>query len=381
MKQNRFECSRWSPGASLTAWLIISVSTACLAQDTPPKRIQVQGAFLAVRDKTELPALERGNLIRLTVTPGSRVTSGQELASLDDREATLSLEVAQLDVQIAEKKITDSRSIEIAEASHTEAERLLDQAREEANISEQTAADDTSILLAQKEEELARDRLERAAKSREFSKISVSEQEWLALQNEFDKKQISTRKARIDQTLAQMRSRSKAALLSHQQTSVERLELEVQESKSAGELEKLGLLGLQKAVAIAEARLERRRLRAPFDGLVVEQMKNVGEWAEAGESVLRIIGLDRLYVEGFVDSSTAHGIQTGQAITVTADVNQKRQEIRGTLVFLSPEVDSNGQVLVRGEILNPGQSLGPGERVEMWIESGQQVRDLPVSRR
>ncbi len=56
-------------------------------------------------------------------------------------------------------------------------------------------------------------------------------------------------------------------------------------------------------------------------------------------------------------------------VIVTAEVNEKPQEIRGVLVFLSPEVDSNRQVLVRAEVPNPEHLLQPGERVEMWVES------------
>lgn len=342
---------------------------ACNAQEQKQKRIQVEGAFVAIRDKAELPALEQGNLTELKVQPGSQVTAGQELGSLDDREATLALEVAQLDLQIAERKSMESKGVEIAEASLTEALRLLDQAKEEVNIGEQTAADDTAILLAKKEEELALERLERARKSREFSKISVSDQEWLTLQNEFGRKQITTRKAAIDQTVAQMKARSKSALLAHQQTSVSRLEFELLEAKSAKELETLELMSLRKAVSIAEARLERRRLRAPFDGLVVEQKKHKGEWVEPGEAVFRLIGLDRLYVEGFIDRTAARQLRPGAAVIVATEVNEKPQEIRGALIFLSPEVDSNRQVLVRAEIPNPEHLLQPGERVEMWVEA------------
>ncbi len=283
----------------------------CNAQEQKQKRVQVQGAFVSIRDKAELPALEQGNLTELKVQPGSQVTTGQELGSLDDREATLALEVAQLDLQIAERKSMESKGVEIAEASLTESPSTAGSGQRRSQHWRAGCGRRHRDPAGKKEEELALERLERARKSREFSKISVSDQEWLTLQNEFDRKQITTRKSTIDQTVAQMKARSKSALLAHQQTSVSRLEFELLEAKSARELEKLELMSLKRAVSIAEARLERRRLRAPFDGLVVEQKKHKGEWVEPGEAVFRLIGLDRLYVEGFIDRTAARDLRPG----------------------------------------------------------------------
>ncbi|MCA9058603.1 MAG: HlyD family efflux transporter periplasmic adaptor subunit [Planctomycetaceae bacterium] len=350
--------------------LFVSITALMLpvaAQDKDPAGIRVQSPFFVVRDQADIPALERGNLSRLDVRSGDAVQAEQQLGSLDDREAALALEVARIELQAAEKRVQESRAVEIAEASLAEAVRLLEQTREEASIAEQMAADDSGIRLAEKAEQLAKDHLDRARISRDLSRISVSEQEWFRLQNEYDKQRISTEKARIDQSLAKPRSRSRQSQVEQQRSVVERLQHELQEAKSGRELRQIELQSLKKSVEIAEVRLERRRLTAPFSGVMVEEKKHAGEWVEAGEPVMRLIGLSRLYVEGFASAADVAGIRPGRTVRVIGTLNNTKIPLTGTLVFVSPEVDSNSQVLVRAEVENPEETFRPGERAEMLI--------------
>ena len=55
-------------------------------------------------------------------------------------------------------------------------------------------------------------------------------------------------------------------------------------------------------VQAAEANLERRRITAPLDAVVVELSRHEGEWAQVGDPVMRLVRIDRLRVEGFLNA-------------------------------------------------------------------------------
>ncbi|MCA9061845.1 MAG: HlyD family efflux transporter periplasmic adaptor subunit [Planctomycetaceae bacterium] len=337
------------------------------ADEEPLTEISVISPFFSVRRKAEIPALERGDLLRIAASPGDLVSEGQELGSLDDSEASLAVEVARLELQAAEGRLSESRAVEIAEAELKEGERLLDQSKDEAEIAARIAADDSAVLIARKEHELAADEVERARLSRAASQISIGDKEWFRLRNELEQRKIAMEKATSDQAVAATRSRSRKSMVQQQETAVSRLKLQLLQARSDSELQKLEVENLRKVLQMAQLRRDRRSIRAPFDGMIVEQQKHKGEWVESGEPVFRLIGLDVLNVEGFINAADAFHLQRGCKVRVAGVLEGDTREQTGTLVFVSPEVDSNAQVLVRAEIPNPGQQFRPGDRAAMWI--------------
>ena len=85
----------------------------------------------------------------------------------------------------------------------------------------------------------------------------------------------------------------------------------------------LKVAGLERNVSEAELEavdneLERRTLRAPFDGVVVEMYRRQSEWVQPGEPVLRFVRMDRLRVEGFVNArEVSPGQVDGAAVEIS----------------------------------------------------------------
>jgi len=108
------------------------------------------------------------------------------------------------------------------------------------------------------------------------------------------------------------------------------------------------------------------KIQSPVGGIVVEVFVRAGEWVSPGDPVARVIRLDPLRVEGFLDASVdVEKLKKCElAFRPTAkSSNPIHDTYKGTVVFVSPEVDPvNGQVLVRGEIANPSLKLRPGVR-------------------
>lgn len=348
---------------------LITFSGFAAADEMPPAgAVAARDVFLRIKDAADLPALERGQLKRIVAEPGDRIEAGQLLAELDDVEAQLNLELAKIELEIADRQHQESAAVPIAKATLDEARQLLSQARLEAEATKAMASTDIGIRQATKDSEVSKRDLQRAVDARKEFSSSVSEQQLVKLTLTRDHDLLKLEKAQLDQQVEQLRSQGRDAIVAQQEAAVQRLEHALRKAECEYETAGLSLEGLQKQVAISEERLERRRLRAPFSGMVVERLRSQGEWAEVGESVLRIIRLDVLSVEGYVSAQLMKPDSRGHRVVVACGDSGSIQKIEGTVVFVSPEIDPVlQQVMVRAEIRNPDLQFRPGQPAQMWI--------------
>lgn len=331
--------------------------------------IQVRDVFLRVKDEAVLPALERGQLKQISIEPGDNVLAGQTVAVLDDVEAGLSLELARIDVEIAMKEHQDSVDVAIQTGTLEEGKMLLEQARLEAEVAKAVASSDIAMNQAMSDGEFSKQELERALAARKEFSSSVSEQQLAKLTLIRDQNSLAVELARHNQSMEILRSRSKDSFVMQQQTAVRRLENILLRTERQYATEELNIKSLQKQVAIAEERLERRKLRAPFAGVVTEKKRNAGEWVEAGEPVLRIIRLDVLHVEGYVAATQITPQFRGRKVKVSCEDSATSKTVEGTIVFVSPEIDPvSKQVQIRAEIANVESLFRPGQSAQMSIE-------------
>lgn len=159
----------------------------------------------------------------------------------------------------------------------------------------------------------------------------------------------------------------------------ERAALDVQKGKYDLEVANLMRQVKQSEVALAEQQIERRRVQSPASGIVSTIDRQAGEWVQPGERVLRIVRLDLLRAEGFIDAREALDNIAGSTVTVTVDGPANKSLVfEGKLVFIDPEVEpATGQVRVRAEIANSDLKLRPGMRASMVIHKGTAVPTEP----
>jgi macrolide-specific efflux system membrane fusion protein len=125
----------------------------------------------------------------------------------------------------------------------------------------------------------------------------------------------------------------------------------------------------QADVDLATDSVERRRVVAPLDGVVVQMNRREGEWVEASKPLFRILRLDRLRAEGFVQAMDAKEDLVGNAVVLSVTLPGGRAEqYPGEIVFVSPEISPvNGQMRVWAEVENPRLELRPGVRGTLRI--------------
>lgn len=215
-----------------------------------------------------------------------------------------------------------------------EAILVLERSRTDLKLAESLVQNDVKVRFARKSHEAAVAELKRSQESIEKFPKSVSQTELDRLQLLVDKAKLEIEQANVD--LAQ------AAL-----------------SQSLK----------QNDVARATLQLERRRIKAPFPGMVVQWKKQRGEWVEPGTPVVRMIRLNRLRAEAFVSAKQLSPDLVGKSATVFVEVPEKpKLTFEGRLTFVDPEIDPvNLQVRVWVEVNNSNLQLRPGQTVSVRI--------------
>ena len=115
--------------------------------------------------------------------------------------------------------------------------------------------------------------------------------------------------------------------------------------------------------------LQRHRIIAPCDGIVVSNDKRVGEWLEPGTVLLKIVRTDKLRIEGFLQAADAAPELLGAKASVILEGANPPIETTAELVFISPDANPlNSQVRVFLEIDNTQGLLRPGLRPKTVIK-------------
>jgi macrolide-specific efflux system membrane fusion protein len=230
---------------------------------------------------------------------------------------------------------------QLAATEDHEARIAVNKAQRELAIAQKKADNDVSIRFARKAHEVATAEYRRAQESVEKFRKSVSETE-----------------------LDQLRLAAEKALLA------------IEQAEDEQAISRLTLHQKETELESARLKVDQHRVTAPFAGMVVQVKKQRGEWLSPGDTVLRLVRLDRLRVEAFVPARDFSADLQGADVTLFVELAGKgRTGFDGTIVFVSPEVNSvNGQVRLWAELENKGLHLRPGQSGTLVIHPAKSLR-------
>lgn len=110
-------------------------------------------------------------------------------------------------------------------------------------------------------------------------------------------------------------------------------------------------------------------ITSPIDGEVASRSIDPGEMASSGQSVMSIVNIDKVFVEGNVAESDIALVKEGQKVKVKVDAAGGVFE--GILKIVSPVANPQTKAYtVKVEISNPGHKLKPGMFAEIQISTG-----------
>jgi len=120
-------------------------------------------------------------------------------------------------------------------------------------------------------------------------------------------------------------------------------------------------------IALAEARLQKSTLTAPFAGIVGLRTVSNGAYVTPGQRIVELVEVDPLKVDFRVPELFASQLRVDQTILVTADAVPDRT-FEGKISAIDPIVDVNGRAIrLRAKVPNPDGVLSPGFFVRIRI--------------
>ena len=189
----------------------------------------------------------------------------------------------------------------------------------------------------------------------------------------FSKKSVEVAKAELARSIDSIRRFPKSVSeseMDHLRLLVEKGNLEVEQAEHdftvAGFARRVKANELQ----AAEQKAGNHQIAAPIKGIVVQIQRHQGEWVKPGDTVLRILRIDRLRAEGYLKAKYLGKVSKGREVRLSVELPQGGEVQRaGKLVFLDPEIEPvNAQFRVWVEFSNPDLQLLPGMRAKMTID-------------
>ena len=120
------------------------------------------------------------------------------------------------------------------------------------------------------------------------------------------------------------------------------------------------------AVQQVEVEIARTRLRAPFDGQLLEGHAELGDYLKKGERFGRVIDLDPILFVGSVTERSVAWLRPGLP-AVARSLDGKR--IRGTLKYIAPAADPSARTYrIEVEAQNPDYRIREGLTADITIE-------------
>ncbi len=129
---------------------------------------------------------------------------------------------------------------------------------------------------------------------------------------------------------------------------------------------------------LAEARLAKMQIVAPFDGVVGIRSVSVGDYVKDGTDLVNIEDVGTLKVDFRLPERHFTQIRAGQPVEVAADA-LPAEKLRGAIEAINPRVDAAGRSLeVRAKLANPERKLRPGMFVRVRVIIGSRTDALLV---
>lgn len=169
--------------------------------------------------------------------------------------------------------------------------------------------------------------------------------------------------------------------LERQRLEAEKAKLDIEQAERDQQIFRQTEKARAEDVARIREQLELRRFTAPFRGMVVELFRQPSEWVAPGDVVLRVIRLDKLRIEAFIDGRVYGNELKGRpAAFVTASANGKERVYRGIVTFVSPELHPvSGRIRIAADVENTDLSLRPGERGTLTVSSTPDYDEEPTA--
>lgn len=111
---------------------------------------------------------------------------------------------------------------------------------------------------------------------------------------------------------------------------------------------------------------QQRTILAPINGVIVEQMREIGESVTATQPMFRLVDIDQVFVQFYVRAEAALALKIGDRLEVSCRTADHNTAVAGRVEFIDPRVDAaSGLIRVKVLVPNADHAIRPGLRAEV----------------
>ncbi len=132
-------------------------------------------------------------------------------------------------------------------------------------------------------------------------------------------------------------------------------------------------------LAVAEAKLSKLTIVAPFSGIIGLRSVSIGDYVKEGADMVNLEAVDTLKVDFRVPEIYLSQLKVGQTLQLTLDA-MPGKNYEGTVFAINPLIDAAGRsVVIRAQVRNQGTVLRPGmfARVRLLTQDLQETLVVP----
>ncbi len=135
---------------------------------------------------------------------------------------------------------------------------------------------------------------------------------------------------------------------------------------------------LESEILRVRDQLKKTRVLAPFDGWVVQEFTEVGQWIQAGGPIVELVDLSRVQVEVPLPERYVGEIKVGAAVAATFDSLQGFQA-HGNVFSVLAQADRNSRTFpIKVELPNPDLMIKSGLVSRVILQVGSPYEALVV---
>lgn len=137
----------------------------------------------------------------------------------------------------------------------------------------------------------------------------------------------------------------------------------------------------QAAVEEAKALVARKRITAPFAGVLGIRQVNLGQYLNPGAPIVPLQSMDPIYAEFALPQQHLETIKTGRKVRLTAS-GLSGEEFTGEITAIDARVDeATRNVMMQTTVANPDHKLRPGMfvNVEVLLDTQDDILAVPSS--
>ncbi len=158
-------------------------------------------------------------------------------------------------------------------------------------------------------------------------------------------------------------------------------ETEIQSAIARVDMAAASLSGERAALARTRELVQRHRLAAPFDGMVVAKQVEVGEWVKRDEAAVELVAMDKLRIRALLPQRDYARVTQGAPATIRFDALPDRDFTGEVLARIARGDERSRSFPLLIDLANPERLLAPGMSARVRVElAGELTEVLTVPR-